>query len=84
MNILDILWEKVIKPVFDAYEKKKPLQTYPGKRRGKRPIPVRIVFNTVLYILITGAIWNSISGDGKTLCNGNTAHHIFREWAEGV
>ncbi len=83
-SILDITWEEAIAPVFEEYYAERNFTlTKNGKKQGRRRISDRVVFNTVLYVMLTGAIWNSVypDKDGK-LCRGNTAHKRYREWVK--
>ena len=81
--IIDLLWAAVFAPVLAAYRQGLNLKvTKSGKKAGRRAVITdRVVVNTVLYVMITGTIWNSVypDKDGE-LCLGNTAHHVFSKW----
>ncbi len=43
-------------------------------------VPDRDAMNAILFVLRTGAQWNSLNGTG--LCSSSSAHRRFLEWTE--
>lgn len=83
--IIDLLWLVVFMPVLAAYKQGQNWKVTKSGKKAGRPVQIedRVIVNTVLYVMITGTIWNSVYPDKEgELCLGNTAHRTFRKWVK--
>lgn len=54
---------------------------YVGKKGGKPPQDFRKIFNTILWVNITGAAWCHVP-KGAQFAPRSTAHRWLKRWAE--
>ena len=80
MLILDVIWPLI---EFSLPPTRSPNALYERKEGGGRKrTDNRILLNTILYALMTGAQWNSIYPDAQGyLCKGKTAHKWLMIWS---
>ncbi|MCC6347752.1 MAG: IS5 family transposase [Nitrospirales bacterium] len=71
-RIPDELWEKM-EPLLPP-RKPHPLGCH------NPPVPARSAMNAILFVLRTGAQWNSLDATG--ICSCSSAYRRFREWTE--
>ena len=70
----DELWE-VAEPLIP------PVRT--PARQGQRPVPDRVAFNAIVFVLVTGIAWRHVPR--QIGCSGVTAWRRLRDWqAAGV
>lgn len=66
----DALWEQ-IEPLLPG--------PAPGPRRGRPPIPNRLVFTGIVYRLRTGCQWKALP---ERFGSGSTCHARFQRWCK--
>jgi transposase len=72
--VRDEVWE-VVEPLIP------PVRT-PAKQ-GRRPVPDRVAFNAIVFVLVTGIAWAHLPRELG--CSGTTAWRRLRDWqAVGV
>src|ERR671934_1181983 len=73
-EVRDELWE-VAEPLIP------PVRT--PARQGQRPVPDRVAFNAIVFVLVTGIAWRHVPR--QIGCSGVTAWRRLRDWqAAGV
>ena len=73
-EVRDELWE-VAEPLIP------PVKT--PARQGQRPVPDRVAFNAIVFVLVTGIAWRHVPREIG--CSGVTAWRRLRDWqAAGV
>ena len=74
LDVGDELWE-VAEPLI-------PPVRVPEKQ-GRRPVPDRVAFNAIVFVLVTGIAWRHLPREMG--CSGVTAWRRLRDWeAAGV
>jgi transposase len=67
----DELWE-VAEPLIP------PVKT--PVRQGQRPVPDRVAFNAIVFVLVTGIAWRDLPRELG--CSGVTAWRRLRDWQQ--
>ena len=81
MLILDSIWEFIEGLIPSVRDPNRTYERKPGG--GRKRTDNRILFNTILYALLTSGQWNSIFPDQYGyLCRGKTAHKWFMIWGK--
>ena len=70
-EVRDEVWE-VVAPLLPEV----PEQVGPGRRR----VPDRTAFNTIVFVLVTGIAWRHVPGELG--CSGVTAWRRLRDWQQ--
>ena len=79
MLILDSIWELIEALIPSVRDPEKTYERKPGG--GRKRTPDRVLFNTIIFSLITGIQWNAIYPDKEGyLCRGKTAHKWLMIW----
>ena len=85
--MFDGIWD-MIEPLLPIPQRDKNRTYKRAPGAGRKRFPLRIIFDTILWVLMSGAPWKSVrSGyaDGRTFCSGSTAHRWHMCWSrEGV
>ncbi len=50
-------------------------------RQGQRPVPDRVAFNAIVFVLVTGIAWRHLPRELG--CSGVTAWRRLRDWQPG-
>ena len=68
-EVRDEVWE-VVEPLIP------PVLPPPGS--GRRPVPDRVAFNAIVFVLVTGIAWRHVPRELG--CSGVTAWRRLRDW----
>jgi transposase len=68
-EVRDELWE-IVEPLI-------PPVAVPEKQ-GRRPVPDRVAFNAIVFVLVTGIAWRHLPRELG--CSGVTAWRRLRDW----
>jgi len=68
-EVRDELWE-VVEPMI-------PRVSMP-ERQGRRPVPDRVCFDAIVFVLVTGIAWAHLPRELG--CSGTTAWRRLRDW----
>jgi transposase len=70
-EVRDELWEAV-EPLIP------PVKT--PEKQGRRPVPDRVCFNAIVFVLVTGIAWAHLPRELG--CSGTTAWRRLRDWQQ--
>jgi transposase len=68
-EVRDELWEVVESTI-------PPVKT--PEKQGRRPVPDRVCFNAIVFVLVTGIAWAHLPRELG--CSGTTAWRRLRDW----
>jgi transposase len=79
-EVSDAFWD-LIEPLV-PHRKRIPGKNYKRKPGGgRKPAPVRKIFEAIVYVLRNGMIWNALPKEKFGICS-STVHRVFLEWCE--